>query len=156
MRLGHFRRMRSLQKFAAVHASIYNLFNSGRNLHSRPNFKLNRDAAPAKWRGLGTAQRTVPPSLWRPLVLIRLTAPAEPNRRSRRVAPALFGIGSGICSQTETCSNWSDTASVYTTLCPARQLQQHHPGGTILARQNRLPNRLLVLDKCVGQHRRGR
>jgi putative transposase len=47
------RRMRSLQKFAAVHASIYNLFNSERSLHTRPNFKLNRAAALAEWRGLG-------------------------------------------------------------------------------------------------------
>jgi putative transposase len=29
-----FRRMRRLQKFAAVHASIYNLFNSERSLYS--------------------------------------------------------------------------------------------------------------------------
>lgn len=50
-----FRRMRSLQKFAAVHASIYNLFNSERNLHSRPNFKANRAAALAEWRQLGAA-----------------------------------------------------------------------------------------------------
>ena len=50
-----FRRMRSLQKFAAVHASIYNLFNSERSLNSRPNFKLNRAAALAEWRGLGAA-----------------------------------------------------------------------------------------------------
>ncbi|MCA0872742.1 IS6 family transposase [Seohaeicola saemankumensis] len=48
----HFRRMRSLQKFAAVHASVYNLFNSERRLSSRPNFKLNRAAALAEWRGL--------------------------------------------------------------------------------------------------------
>jgi putative transposase len=47
-----FRRMRSLQKFAAVHVSIYNLFNSERSLYSRPNFKLNRAAALAEWRGL--------------------------------------------------------------------------------------------------------
>ncbi|WP_460274773.1 IS6 family transposase [Celeribacter sp. ULVN23_4] len=47
-----FRRMRSLQKFAAVHASIYNLFNLERSLSSRPNFKLNRAAALAEWRGL--------------------------------------------------------------------------------------------------------
>ena len=47
-----FRRMRSLQKFAAVHASIYNLFNSERSLYTRPNFKLNRAAALAEWRGL--------------------------------------------------------------------------------------------------------
>ncbi len=47
-----FRRMRSLQKFVAVHASIYNLFNSERTLSSRPNFKSNRAAALAEWRGL--------------------------------------------------------------------------------------------------------
>ena len=50
-----FRRMRSLQKFAAVHASVYNHFNSERGLYSRSNFKLNRAAALDAWRGLGTA-----------------------------------------------------------------------------------------------------
>ncbi|WP_027258759.1 MULTISPECIES: IS6 family transposase [Leisingera] len=50
-----FRRMRSLQKFAAVHASVYNLFNSERSLYSRENFKLNRSAALAEWRQLGAA-----------------------------------------------------------------------------------------------------
>ena len=47
-----FRQMRSLQKFAAVHASVLNLFNSERSLSSRPDFKLNRAAALAEWRGL--------------------------------------------------------------------------------------------------------
>ncbi|MEW2915108.1 IS6 family transposase [Leisingera sp. JC11] len=47
-----FRRVRSLQKFAAVHASVYNLFNSERSLYSRPNFKLNSTAALSEWRGL--------------------------------------------------------------------------------------------------------
>jgi putative transposase len=50
-----FRRMRSLQKFASVHASVYNLFNSERSLTSRANFKMNRAAALAEWRGLGAA-----------------------------------------------------------------------------------------------------
>ena len=50
-----FRRMRSLQKFASVHASIYSLFNSERSLYTRPNFKLNRAAALAEWRGLCAA-----------------------------------------------------------------------------------------------------
>uniref|UniRef100_UPI00262A409E IS6 family transposase n=1 Tax=uncultured Shimia sp. TaxID=573152 RepID=UPI00262A409E len=45
-----FRRMRSLQKFTALHASVYNLFNLERSLYSRPNFKLNRAAALAEWR----------------------------------------------------------------------------------------------------------
>lgn len=47
-----FRRLRSLQKFVSVHASVLNLFNSERSLYSRPNFKLNRAAALAEWRGL--------------------------------------------------------------------------------------------------------
>ena len=40
-----FRRMRSLQKFATVHSSVYNHFNQERHLCSRDNFKLNRAAA---------------------------------------------------------------------------------------------------------------
>jgi len=47
-----FRRMRSLQKFAAVHASVYNHFNQKRGLSSRHVFKQNRSAALAEWRGL--------------------------------------------------------------------------------------------------------
>ncbi len=50
-----FRRMRSLQKFAAVHASVSNHFNQERSLYSRANFKLNRTAALAEWRQLGAA-----------------------------------------------------------------------------------------------------
>ena len=47
-----FRRMRSLQKFAAVHSSVLNHFNSERSLSSRHIFKRNRAAALAEWRGL--------------------------------------------------------------------------------------------------------
>ena len=47
-----FRRMHSLQKFAAVHSSVFNHFNSDRSLSSRKFFKLNRAAALAEWRGL--------------------------------------------------------------------------------------------------------
>ena len=50
-----FRRMRSLQKFAAVHSSVYNHFNLRRPLCSRDTFKLNRAAALAQWRQLGAA-----------------------------------------------------------------------------------------------------
>ena len=50
-----FRRMRSLQKFAAVHASVQNHFNQERSLSSRPLFKANRAAALAEWRALCTA-----------------------------------------------------------------------------------------------------
>ncbi|WP_170609055.1 DDE-type integrase/transposase/recombinase, partial [Ruegeria arenilitoris] len=48
-----FRRMRSLQKFAAVHSSVYNHFNQERSLTSRDTFKLTRTAALAEWRELG-------------------------------------------------------------------------------------------------------
>jgi putative transposase len=47
-----FRRMRSLQKFVAVHASVHTHFNQERRLYSRSNFKLNRAAALTEWRGL--------------------------------------------------------------------------------------------------------
>ena len=47
-----FRRMHSLQKFASIHASFHNLFNSQRSLSTRSTFKLNRDAALAEWRSL--------------------------------------------------------------------------------------------------------
>jgi len=50
-----FRRMRSLQIFAAVHAAVTNHFNSERSLYSRANFKTNRTAALEEWRGLCAA-----------------------------------------------------------------------------------------------------
>lgn len=50
-----FRRMRSLQKFVSVHASVCNHFNQERHLYSRANFKLNRTAALAEWRQVGAA-----------------------------------------------------------------------------------------------------
>ena len=50
-----FRRMQTLQKFASVHASIHNHFNQERGLHSRQNYKANRTAALAEWRGLFAA-----------------------------------------------------------------------------------------------------
>ena len=50
-----FRRMRTLQKFVSVHSSVHNHFNQERHLYSRENFKLNRAAALAEWRGLCAA-----------------------------------------------------------------------------------------------------
>jgi putative transposase len=47
-----FRRMRSLQKFAAVHSSVHNHFNLERHLNQRDRFKENRTAALAEWRQL--------------------------------------------------------------------------------------------------------
>ena len=47
-----FRRMRSLQKFASVHSSVYNHFNQERSLSTRDTFKMTRAAALAEWRQL--------------------------------------------------------------------------------------------------------
>jgi putative transposase len=50
-----FRRMRSLQIFASVHASVTNHFNTDRDLTTRAIFKTHRAAAVAEWRQLGAA-----------------------------------------------------------------------------------------------------
>jgi putative transposase len=50
-----FRRMRSLQKFSAVHSSVHNHFNQARSLSQRDHFKANLAAALARWRGLPAA-----------------------------------------------------------------------------------------------------
>ncbi|MHA3976064.1 IS6 family transposase [Halovulum sp. GXIMD14794] len=47
-----FRRIRSLQMFVAVHASVSNHFNQERSLTSRDNFKVQRTAALIEWRAL--------------------------------------------------------------------------------------------------------
>ena len=50
--MAKFRTPATLQKIAAVHASLHNHFNQERHLHTRKNFKLNRSAALAEWRQL--------------------------------------------------------------------------------------------------------
>ena len=45
-----FRQMKSLQKFASVHASLHNHFNSERHLVDRQTFKERRSAAWAEWQ----------------------------------------------------------------------------------------------------------
>ena len=47
-----FRRMRSLQKFTAVHSAVCNHFNLERHLYSRDDFKRKRNAALADWQQL--------------------------------------------------------------------------------------------------------
>jgi putative transposase len=47
-----FRRMRTLQKFASIHASVHNHFPTERHLLNRDHFKQSRAAALAEWRGL--------------------------------------------------------------------------------------------------------
>src|ERR1019366_4738000 len=47
-----FRQMKSLQKFASVHASLHNHFNSERHLVDRQTYKIRRSAALAEWQSL--------------------------------------------------------------------------------------------------------
>ncbi len=53
--MAKFRCPATLQKFAAVHASVHNHFNQERHLYSRRNFEFNRSAALAEWRELSAA-----------------------------------------------------------------------------------------------------
>ena len=50
--MAKFREVRTLQKFASVHASIHNHFNHQRHLNLRAIFKQDRSAALAEWRQL--------------------------------------------------------------------------------------------------------
>ena len=50
--MAQFRDIKTLQKFATVHASIHNHFNLDRHLNNRDIFKQNRAAALAEWRQL--------------------------------------------------------------------------------------------------------
>jgi putative transposase len=45
-----FRDVKTLQKFAAAHASIHNHFNQDCHLNRRDTFKQNRSADLAEWR----------------------------------------------------------------------------------------------------------
>ena len=47
-----FRRMKLLQKFASVHASLHHHFNSGRHLVDRQTYRTRRSAALAEWQSL--------------------------------------------------------------------------------------------------------
>ena len=49
-----FRRMKTLQKFASVHANVSNHFNHERHLVDRHTFKERRSAALAEWQALAT------------------------------------------------------------------------------------------------------
>ncbi len=50
--MAKFKDVKTLQKFAAVHASIHNHFNQDRHLNRRDIFKQNRATALAEWRQL--------------------------------------------------------------------------------------------------------
>ena len=50
--MARFRDVKTLQKFAAVHASVHSHFNQYRHLNRRDIFKQNRSTALAEWRQL--------------------------------------------------------------------------------------------------------
>ncbi len=50
--MSKFRDVKTLQKFAAVHASVHNPFNIERHLTTREIFKRNRTCALDEWRQL--------------------------------------------------------------------------------------------------------
>lgn len=52
-----FRRMRSLQKFASVHASIHNHFSQDRHLVDHQTYRTRRSAALAEWQSLANRSR---------------------------------------------------------------------------------------------------
>ena len=49
-----FRQMKSLQKFASVHANVHNHFSAERHLVDRKTYKTRRSAALAEWQSLAT------------------------------------------------------------------------------------------------------
>ena len=49
-----FRRMKTLQKFASVHANVYNLFSLERHIVDRQTYKERRSAALAEWQNLAS------------------------------------------------------------------------------------------------------
>ena len=49
-----FRQMKTLQKFASVHANIHNHFNLDRHLVDRQTYRTIRSAALAAWQGLAS------------------------------------------------------------------------------------------------------
>jgi putative transposase len=50
--LQRFRRMKTLQRFAATHASFHNHFSQERQLVSRQEYRTRRSAALAEWKPL--------------------------------------------------------------------------------------------------------
>jgi putative transposase len=47
-----FRSAKTIQKFAAIHASTHNHFNQERHLYNRSEFEINCTTALAEWRQL--------------------------------------------------------------------------------------------------------
>ncbi len=50
--MARFRRMKTLQKFSSVHASVHNHFSQERHLVSREIYRERRSAALAEWQSV--------------------------------------------------------------------------------------------------------
>jgi len=81
------RAIKTLQKFAAAHASIHNHFNQERHLKHRDIFKQNRSEAMAEWRQSGGVKSETIQNRC-DLLPFALTTPAKPFRGDGRVASA--------------------------------------------------------------------
>ena len=86
-----FRQMKSLQKFASLHANVHNHFNSERHLIDQETYKARRSGRPgrvADAHGL-TFALPCPCSVGQRQVAIRLTAPPRPLRPAAGPRPDL-------------------------------------------------------------------
>jgi putative transposase len=54
-----FRRMKTLQKFASVHANVHNHFNQECHLVDRQTYKIRRSAALAEWQALAACRSAI-------------------------------------------------------------------------------------------------
>ena len=95
-----FRRMRTLLKFAFVHASVHNHFPTDRHIQNHNTFKQTSGAALVKWRGPLAADANAGEGKRR-LVHIGLTALGKTMLRSMRldIFPLLGRLREGLCPQ---------------------------------------------------------
>ena len=85
-----FRRMKTLQKFASVHANVHNHFNQERHLVDRQTYKDRRSAALAEWQAVMSWARALShSSIVSKRVAIKLTAPSLVLGSTSRWMPSL-------------------------------------------------------------------
>ena len=85
-----FRRMKTLQKFASVHANVHNHINQERHLVDRQTYKDRRSAALAEWQAVMSWARALShSSIVSKRVAIKLTAPSLVLGSTSRWMPSL-------------------------------------------------------------------
>lgn len=118
-----FRHMRTLRKFASIHASVHNYFPTECHLQMRDHYKLTRTAVLSEWHGL-LAAKTKAAQGQRRLVRVRLTAP-PPTPVSLRIlysGPNFCGVSLGWRADpaTETPVTTDNRAVSATRFCGIR------------------------------------